>query len=103
MIVARVLGWASFLAGLILLGRDLLGWLDTHRLEPLSFRRLWLDVDPGAFAAAQRHVPARLWEAAAAPALELWAWPALLILGLVLIVFCRPALETRRRPRRRPS
>jgi hypothetical protein len=82
----------------MIVGR-VLGWLDTHRLEPLSFRRLWLDLDPAALGAVQHRLPERLWDAAVAPALELWAWPALLILGFVLIALCRPRFETRRRRR----
>jgi hypothetical protein len=89
MIVGRVLGWVGLLAGLILLGRDLLGWLDTRRLEPLTIDRLWLSLHPASLVALQHYLPGRLWNAAA-PALQMWAWPAPLILGFVLIVACRP-------------
>jgi hypothetical protein len=99
MIVGRVLGWILFLCGLVLLGRDLLGWLDTHRLEPESFGRLWSDLDAGGLAAFQHRVPERVWELAVAPTLALWAWPALLILGFVLIALCRSS-GTRVRRRR---
>ena len=95
MIVGRVLGWLLFLAGLVLLGRDLLGWLDTHRLEPLSFRRLWLDLDPGASPGAA-HAPERVWDIPA-PARALGLAGAA-DPGFVLIALCRPRLEVRSPP-----
>jgi hypothetical protein len=96
MIVGRMLGWLLFLAGLVLIGRDLLGWLDTRRLEPLSFRGLWHDLDPGGLAALQHRVPELLWNVLT-PFLALWAWPVLLILGFVLVALCRPRFPARRR------
>jgi hypothetical protein len=94
--VGRVLGWALFLAGLLLLGRDLLGWLDTRRFEPLSFSSLWLDLGPASLAALQHRVPERLWDAAA-PILALWTWPVLLAIGFALIALRRSRGHARRR------
>jgi hypothetical protein len=100
MIVGRVLGWILFLCGLTLLGRDVLGWLDTHRLQAESFGRLWSDLDSKGLSAFRHRVPERAWELAIAPSLDLWAWPALLILGFVLITLCRSRATHVRRRRR---
>jgi hypothetical protein len=99
MIVGRVLGWALLVAGLVLLGRDLLGWLDTRRFAPETFGHLWLDLAPASLASLQAHLPQRLWDAVATPALAAWAWPVLLALGVALVALCRPRLHGRRRHR----
>jgi hypothetical protein len=100
MIVLRGLGWLLLLAGLMLLGRDLLGWLDTHRLEPLSFRNLWFDLGGSGLAAPPPQIPPLVWDAVLRPALSLWAGPILTVLGLAILAFGpRPRPRARRRRR----
>jgi hypothetical protein len=83
MALLRAIGWLLLLAGLMILGRDLIAYHDAPMFAPLSLRELWRTLAPAS-------VPAT-------PAiLDLWSAPAFLVAGLVLLAFRR----VRRRPRR---
>jgi hypothetical protein len=89
MILGRILGWIVLLAGLSVLLRDVLVWIDTGRLLPLALGEAPRAIDPWG------QIPA--WPAVAAPLAALWAWPVLTLLGALLLVLFR------RRPQRRRS
>jgi hypothetical protein len=99
MVALRVLGYALLLAGLIVLGRDVLAWHDTGTFSPVSFGPLWLELSRRSYIAV---------EGALAPwllvilrrILMLWAAATLLVLGLVLALIGRRGRERRRRRRR---
>jgi ribose/xylose/arabinose/galactoside ABC-type transport system permease subunit len=77
MIIGRLIGWIVLLAGLSVLTRDLLVWLDTGRWLPLSLAEAWRLFGEGRI------------EGIAAVPLAAWAVPVLTVLGAALIVLCR--------------
>jgi hypothetical protein len=105
MIVGRVIGWVLLLAGLVVLARDLLGWLDTGVFAPVALGQLWFDLSPGSLnlvqAVVQRYIHPALWEPGITSVLFLWASPFLLVLGMLLLVLCRRRGNERWRRRRR--
>jgi hypothetical protein len=105
MIVGRLLGWLLLIFGVVVLGRDLLGRLDTHRFEPVVLGALWGDLDRGSLDAAQvmiqRHVSPVLWDPVIAALLQWWASPVFLAIGLLLIVALRRRDDRSARRRRR--
>jgi ribose/xylose/arabinose/galactoside ABC-type transport system permease subunit len=88
MILCRLIGWIVLLAGLSVLVRDLLVWLDTGRWLPLSLREAWRLFGDG-----------RIGGVAAVP-LAVWAAPVLSVLGAALLLLCR---RRKARFRYRPS
>src|SRR5258708_33943423 len=92
-IVGRLLGWLIFLAGLIIVGRDLLAWLDTGAFHAIAIGELWFKLHPTSLEifqpAVQRHIHPALWDWVIQPVL-LWA-AGLSALGLAfaLITLCR--------------
>jgi hypothetical protein len=99
MIVGRFLGWLLVLAGLVVLGRDLLLFWDTGRFAPIVLGQLWYDLSPNtlqlAQPAIQRHVSPYLWDPVIQTVLLWWAFAIFFGLGIVLL-----ALFRRRDPRR---
>jgi hypothetical protein len=93
MFVGRLLGWILFFLGIIVLGRDLIGWLDTHRFEPEVLGQLWADLNRSSLdlteAMIRRFVSPRLWDPVISTLLECWAFLALSFLGLLLLYFGR--------------
>jgi hypothetical protein len=85
MILCRILGWIVLLAGLSVLVRDLLVWLDTGRWLPMLLGEGWQLFGGG-------HIDS-------AP-LTAWAAPVLIVLGAALLVLCR---RRKARFRYRPS
>jgi hypothetical protein len=99
MIIVRIIGWVLLLAGLIVLGRDFLGWRDAGVWAPISLEQLWLELGRASLAR---------FEGALAPwllgivhgALALWAAPTILVPGIILAWLGRKRGEPRRRRRR---
>jgi hypothetical protein len=44
MIVVRIIGWVLLLAGIVVLGRDLMAWRDSGVFAPVSLGQLWLEL-----------------------------------------------------------
>jgi hypothetical protein len=105
MFVGRLLGWLVILGGLIVLGRDLLAWRDGGEFQPIVLGQLWFDLHPASLEllqpAIQRHIHPALWDWVVQPVLLSYAFPTLLILGLVLLFLCRRRAEGSVRRRRR--
>ncbi len=101
MLIGRIIGWLLVLAALVMLGRDLIGWLDTRHLSLVAAGDLWYQVDPNSLLLAQpaiqRHVAPWLWD----PVIEtILLCPAMLVLGvpgLALLWVCRRRDRRRRR------
>ncbi|HUK58270.1 MAG TPA: hypothetical protein VLV50_03490 [Stellaceae bacterium] len=96
MIVVRVIGYLLLIAGLMVFGRDLLGWHDTGHFNPVALGPLWLEVSRSSYQAAQGALAPWLLYALRG-ILVLWAAPSLIVLGAVLAL----AARGRRRGRRR--
>jgi hypothetical protein len=104
MIVGRVFGWVLLLAGLVVLARDAIGWIDTHVFAPIALGQLWFDLSPGSLnlvqAVIQRYIHPAVWDPAITSVLFLWASPFLIVLGIALLALCRRRNGRWRRRRR---
>ena len=93
MIVGRLIGWVIVLAGLAVLGRDLLAWRDMGQFAPIVLGQLWYDLHPTSLQlfqpAVQRYLHPALWDDVIQPVLLLWAAPVLIALGLLLALLFR--------------
>jgi hypothetical protein len=96
MVVVRVLGYLLLLAGLIVLGRDILAWHDTGHIDPVALGPLWLELSRRSYQAAQNGLAPWLLYILH-DILVLWAAPSLIVLGAALAVIGR----RRRRHRHR--
>ena len=105
MIVGRVIGWVLLIAGLVVLARDLIGWIDTHTFAPIALGQLWFDLSPGSLnlvqAVIQRYIHPFLWDPIILSVLFLWATPFFLVLGTILLLLTRRRGNGYRRRRRR--
>ena len=103
--VGRLLGWMILILGLIVLGRDLIGWIDTHRFEPVTLGQLWVDSDRGSLdfveMAIRRFTTPALWDPVIATLLRVWATALFIVVGGTLLLSSRRrevrALRRRRR------
>jgi hypothetical protein len=104
MIVGRVIGWVLLLAGLVVLARDAIGWIDTHVFSPIALGQLWFDLSPGSLnfvqAVIQRYIHPAVWDPAITSVLFLWAWAVFVVLGVVLLALFRRRNGRWRRRRR---
>ena len=98
MILVRIVGWVLLLAGIIVLGRDLLAWRDAAVFAPVSLEQLWLELDRASLARLEGGLAPWLLGIVHA-GLALWAAPSLLVPGLVLVWLGRRSGEPRRRRR----
>jgi len=93
MIVGRVIGWVLLLAGLVVLARDLIGWIDTRVFAPIVLGQLWFDLSAGSLnlvqAVVQRYLHPALWDPVITSVLFLWAWAVFVVLGVVFLVLFR--------------
>ena len=93
MLVGRLLGWIILILGLIVLGRDLMGWIDTHRFEPVTLGQLWVDADRRSLDFAEmmirRFTTLALWDPVIATMLRLWATALLIVVGGTLLLSSR--------------
>jgi len=98
MIVMRIIGWLLLLAGVIVLGRDVLAWRDTGVLAPVSLEQLWLELGRASLARFEGALAP--WALTITrPALTPWAAPCLVALGFVVAWLGRRRQQ--QRPRRR--
>ncbi len=95
MVVIRAIAYLLLLAGLIVLGRDILAWRDSGHFNPIALGPLWLEFSRGSYQAAQGRLAPWLLSILH-DILMLWAGPCFIVLGVVLAFAARG-----RRPRRR--
>jgi hypothetical protein len=114
MVVGRIIGWLLLLAGLLVLGRDLLVigagydvliWLDAKvHAAPIVLGELWYAIHPASLQllqpAIQRHLDPALWDRIVQPMLLWWAWALFTALGLALLMLFRRRGERLRRRQR---
>ena len=91
--IARLIGWIIFLAGVSVLVRDVLVWIDTKRWAPMALGQLWYDLNHSSLnlvqAVVQRYIHPFLWDPIIVTILLSWAFAVLMILGVLLLVVFR--------------
>jgi ABC-type Fe3+ transport system permease subunit len=92
--IGRLIGWAIFLVGLLVLARDVLVSIDTRHWAPITLGQLWYDLNPVSISRFQQLVMKRpfLWNSIIVTILLCWAFAALMVLGIVIL-----AISSRRR------
>ena len=99
MIIVRIIGWMLLLAGLIVLGRDLIAWRGAALWVPISIEQLWLELDRASLARLEGALAPWLLTIAHR-ILALWAAPSLSVPGIALAWLGRKRGEQRHRRRR---
>jgi hypothetical protein len=87
--IGRLIGWIILLAGLAVLVRDVLVWIDTKHWAPIALGQLWYDSSRSSLnlvqAVVQRYIHPFLWDPIIVTVLLWWAFAVLMILGLVIL------------------
>lgn len=101
MIIGRFIGWLILLSGLVVEGRDVLGWYDTSHYKAVALGELWFQIDRNSLLlvqpAIQRYIAAWPWDWVIAPMLQFPAALSISFFGLVLIwLFRRRERRSRR-------
>jgi hypothetical protein len=93
MIVGRVIGWIALLAGVAVLVRDLLVWIDTKHWAPIALGQLWYQLNRSSLnltqAVVQRYIHPFLWDPIIVSILLSWAFAVLMLLAALLLVLFR--------------
>ena len=88
--IRRLIGWIILLAGLAVLVRDLLVWIDTKRWAPIALGQLWYDLSRSSLnlvqAVVQRYIHPFLWDPIIVDILLCWAFAVLMVLGLLILI-----------------
>ena len=107
--IGRLIGWIIFLAGVSVLVRDLLVWIDTKHWAPIALGQLWYDLNRSSLnliqAVVQRYIHPFLWDPIIVTILLCWGFAVLMVLGMLILAVSRTRAR-RRSPQglnRRPS
>jgi ABC-type Fe3+ transport system permease subunit len=98
--IGRLIGWAIFLVGLLVLARDALVSIETRHWAPITLGQLWYDFNPVSefrFRLTVEHP--FLWNSIIVTILLCWTFVALMVLGIVILAIS----SWRRRVRARES
>ena len=99
MIVGRVIGWVLIVAGIAILARDMIAWIDAGSPAFVAAGQLWFTLHDGSLnliqAITQRYVWPPLWDPIAVTVL---LWPAFLVIGVPGLIL---SWVFRRRPKLR--
>jgi hypothetical protein len=105
--IRRLIGWIILLAGLSVLVRDVLVWIDTKNWAPISLGQLWFDFSRSSLnlvqAVVQRYLRPYLWDPIIVTVLLCWAFVVLMVLGLLILALPRKRAKRRGGLSRRPS
>ena len=87
--IARLIGWIIFLAGVSVLVRDALVWIDAKRWAPMALGQLWYDLNRSSLnlvqAVVQRYLHPFLWDPIIVSILLCWAFAVLMVIGLAIL------------------
>lgn len=87
--IGRLIGWIFFLAGLSVLVRDVLVWIDTKHWAPIALGQLWYDLNRSSLnlvqAVVQRYIHPFFWDPIIVTILLWWAFAVLMVLGLLIL------------------
>jgi len=93
MIVGRVIGWLVLLAGLSVLTRDMMVWIDRRIWAPLTLGELWYELSRSSLnlvqAVIQRYLSPFLWNTVIVRILLCWAFAVLIALGAAMLLILR--------------
>jgi hypothetical protein len=93
MIVGRVIGWLVLLAGLSVLTRDVIVWIDTKIWAPVAFGQLWYQFNRSSLnlvqAVIQRYLSPFLWSPIIVNILLCWAFAVLIGVGVLILLLAR--------------
>ena len=105
--IGRLIGWIIFLAGLSVLVRDVMVWIDTKDWAPIALGQLWFDLNRSSLnlvqAVVQRYIHPFLWDPVIVSILLCWAFAVLMVLGLLILAVSGRRARQRRPLSRRPS
>jgi hypothetical protein len=105
--IGRLIGWIIFLAGLSVLVRDVLVWIDTKDWAPIALGQLWFDLSRSSLnlvqAMVQRYIHPFLWDPIIVSILLCWAFAVLMVLGVLILAVSGRRARQRRPLSRRPS
>ncbi len=93
MIVGRVIGWLVLLAGVSVLTRDVIVWIETKTWAPVAFGQLWYQFNRSSLnlvqAVIQRYLSPFLWNPIILKILLCWAFAVLIVLGAAILFLAR--------------
>jgi hypothetical protein len=105
--IGRLIGWIIFLAGVSVLVRDVLVWIDTKQWAPISLGQLWFDLSRSSLnlvqAVVQRYIHPFLWDPIIVTILLCWAFAVLMVFGLLILALSGRRARRRSGLSRRPS
>jgi hypothetical protein len=105
--VRRLIGWIIFLAGVSVLVRDVIVWIDTKHWAPIALGQLWYDLNRSSLnllqAVVQRYVHPFLWDPIIVTILFCWAFAVLMVLGLLILALPDRRGRAKEALSRRPS
>ncbi|USG60962.1 hypothetical protein NBZ79_17535 [Sneathiella marina] len=101
MIIGRLIGWVCIAIAFMVLGRDLLQFLNTGELHFILLGELWYNLFPEglnlAQAVVQRYLFPSLWDPVILTVLLWPAWLDFFVPGLVLIILFRKRKNRKKR------
>jgi hypothetical protein len=104
--IGRLIGWIIFLAGLSVLVRDVLVWIDTKQWAPIALGQLWYDLNRSSLnlvqAVVQRYIHPFLWDPILVTILLWWAFAVMMVLGLLILALSHRAARRRATVSRAP-
>jgi hypothetical protein len=105
--IGRLIGWIIFLAGLSVLVRDVMVWIETKDWAPIALGQLWFDLNRSSLnlvqAVVQRYIHPFLWDPIIVSILLCWAFAVLMVLGVLILAVSGRRARQRRSLSRRPS
>jgi predicted membrane protein len=105
--VRRLIGWIIFLAGVSVLVRDVIVWIDTKHWAPIALGQLWYDLNRSSLnlvqAVVQRYIHPFLWDPIIVTILFCWAFAVLMVLGLLILALPDRRGRAKEALSRRPS
>ena len=105
--IGRLIGWIIFLAGLSVLVRDVMVWIDTKDWAPIALGQLWFYLNRSSLnlvqAVVQRYIHPFLWDPIIVSILLCWAFAVLMVLGVLILAVSGRRARQRRPLSRRPS
>jgi hypothetical protein len=105
--IGRLIGWIFFLAGVSVLVRDVLVWIDTKHWAPIALGQLWYDFNRSSLnlvqAVVQRYIHPFLWDPIIVTILLCWAFVVLMALGLLILALSGRRRRAKKELSRRPS